>query len=85
MSTNVRKTIDQSKLPNLPGFRIDVDLRNNFAKSHVFDMKNGIPVTDLQRTGINGADKIKEMGVDLIKMNPDASLENRIKETPGKK
>ena len=44
---------DQSDLPNIPGFRVSVDTRNKFHKSHLFDICNGIPVTDIQRNGID--------------------------------
>ena len=40
---------DQSDLPNIPGFRVSVDTRNKFHKSHLFDICNGIPVTDIER------------------------------------
>jgi len=43
---------DQSDLPNIPGFRVAVDTRNKFHKSHVFDVCNGIPVTDIQRSAV---------------------------------
>jgi len=39
-----------SKLPFLPGYQIDLTERTNFAKSHLFDVKNGVPLTDVRRT-----------------------------------
>ena len=45
--------MDQSDLPNIPGFRVSIDKRNKFHKTHLFDICNGIPVTDIKRNGIN--------------------------------
>jgi len=47
------KNFDQSDLPNIPGFRVSVDTRDKFHKTHLFDIRNGIPVTDQQRTSLN--------------------------------
>lgn len=44
--------MNQSDLPNIPGFRISIDTRNKFHKSHLFDICNGIPITDIKRQGI---------------------------------
>jgi len=51
-------------LPKLPGYNVHIETRKNFAKSHLFDVKNGIPVTDQQRTGIPAtrAERIKPTG-----------------------
>jgi hypothetical protein len=40
--------MDQSDLPNIPGFRVDFDSRSEFPKAHWFDFKNGIPMGDLR-------------------------------------
>jgi len=42
-----------NNLPKLPGYTVQIDKRTDFAKSHLFDIKNGIPVTDIKRVGIN--------------------------------
>ena len=53
MMRNGNGRIDQSGLPNLPGFRVDVDLRQRFHKSHLFDICNGVPVSDLRPTNVS--------------------------------
>eukprot|EP01084_Bolivina_argentea_P235284 395956_1 len=40
---------EQRDLPNIPGFRVSVDTRDKFHKSHLFDVINDIPVTDITR------------------------------------
>jgi len=44
--------MSSSKLPFLPGYQISLNERTNFAKSHLFDVKNGVPLTDVKRTKI---------------------------------
>ena len=48
----MKPNFDQSDLPNIPGFRVAVDTRDKFHKSHVFDVCNGIPVTDIKRSEV---------------------------------
>jgi len=38
-----------TKLPFLPGYKVDLSEKTNFAKRHLFDVKNGIPITDMKR------------------------------------
>jgi hypothetical protein len=47
-----KKLTDQSNLPNIPGFRVSIDTRSKFHKTHLFDVRNGIPVTDLARSAV---------------------------------
>jgi len=42
-----------TEIPKLPGYHVQIEKRTNFAKSHLFDIKNGIPVTDINRVGID--------------------------------
>lgn len=42
-----------SELPKLPGYTVNIETRTNFAKSHLFDIKNGIPVTDITRVPLD--------------------------------
>ena len=57
--SNGNNRIDQSGLPNLPGFRVDVDLRQRFHKSHLFDICNGVPVSDLRPTVVSKEQQTK--------------------------
>jgi len=72
MSQNMN--FDQSDLPNIPGFRVSVDTRQKFHKSHVFDVCNGIPVTDIQRTKLEATPQ--ELDSTIISKTQGAEKEN---------
>jgi len=65
---------DQSSLPNIPGYRVSVDTRQKFHKAHLFDVCNGIPVTDIQRSQLDATPQ--ELDSKIISKTQGAGKEN---------
>jgi len=70
------------KLPLIPGYQVHIEKRQNFAKSHLFDVKNGIPVTDIKRVAVERTDKDKLIAPPAPFVDPRANAEAGAKQLP---